>query len=82
MTAINAITNMKTFQVHLNLLSTAEGCGRRPRALVLSSSLGSTLYLKKLKSLSIGEHIATAFANMLRHALTYEVLIRVASIKL
>ena len=37
---------------------------------------GRILYLKKLRSLSIGEHIATAFANILRHALTCGVLSR------
>ena len=33
-----------------------------------------TLVLHKLQSLSIGEHIATAFANILRHSLTLNVI--------
>lgn len=34
----------------------------------------TVLLLHKLRSLSIGEHIATAFANILRHALTIDVV--------
>ena len=41
----------------------------------LRSSKGRTVpLLHKLRSLSIGEHIATAFANILRHALTFDVV--------
>jgi hypothetical protein len=45
------------------------------------SQVVEVLYLHKLKSLSIGEHIATAFANILRHCLTSEAVQHASVVK-